>query len=45
VECFGDKYSNEELVKICSKEFGEDMGFDENAIQDIRNVVGSVKQP
>jgi hypothetical protein len=44
VEYFGKEYSNEELAKICSKEFGEDVGFNEDVIQDIRHVVGSVGQ-
>ena len=44
VEYFGDKYSNEELAKICCKEFGEDKGFDEGVIQDIKDLIGLVGQ-
>ena len=41
VEHLGDKYSDEELAKICNREYGEDMGFDEGAIQELRQLVGS----
>lgn len=44
VEYFGDKYSNEELAKICCKEFGQHKGFDEGVIQDIKDLIGSVGQ-
>lgn len=41
VEHFGHKYSDAELAQICCREFGEDKGFDEDVIRDIRGLVGS----
>ena len=41
VEHFGEKYSDGELAEICRREYGEDMGFDEGAIQELRQLVGS----
>ena len=41
VEYFGEEYSDGELAKICNREYGEDMGFDEGVIQELRQLVGS----
>ena len=41
VEHFGEKYSDGELAEICRREYGEDLGFDEGAIQELRQLVGS----
>jgi len=36
VELYGDSYSDDELVEICAREYGEDKGFDVGVIQEIR---------
>ena len=43
VEYFGDRYSDEELLEICKREYGVEMGFDDEAIQELRQLVGSNK--
>lgn len=43
VEYFGDRYSDEELLEICKREYGEEMGFDDEAIRELRQLVGSKK--
>jgi hypothetical protein len=43
VEYFGDRYSDEELLEICKREYGVEMEFDDGAIQELRQLVGSKK--
>lgn len=43
VEYFGDRYSDEELLEICKREYGVEMEFDDEAIQELRQLVGSKK--